>query len=240
MRLQDHAGLAVQAAELVPLDPVKGGAVEKPQGPPVHVTGRTASVSVGGPISMPYSFLDEEDLQLRAFMLADTTHAYHRLCLRITFDTQDDEPFVEALVRFDLSCLGDAAEQPIGWDAIPERATSTAGSQKVSTSFSAKTVVLGTEIGPSHSRETQREVEEAFAEIHGLLSSAPRWKLRRTTSHRLSGDQPLNLVVRAPRMTVTADLSVSASVTYRRLGVVPYRVKLPPEMTTVLLAPPGP
>ncbi len=227
MRLQDVSGLTVQPGELVPLDPTRGGA-EMPR----------SSVGIGGPITLPYGPPDEDDPQLRAFMESDGTHVYHLIRLRCTFDADDREPFVEAAVRFRLSRVdGDPADQPVGWDAIPERATSAAGTRSTTTSFAAKATMLGVELGPSFGHSEEWEVEEAFVEIHGLLSSAPRWKLRRTTSHRLSGDQQLSLVVRAPAVPVIAELDISASIEHRRFGLVPYRVEVPTAASTTLLTP---
>lgn len=227
MRLQDLSGLAVQRAELVPLDPTRGGA-EAPR----------SSVGLGGPITLPYGPLDEDDPQLSAFMEGDGTHVYHLVRLRCTFDADDREPFVEAVVRFRLSRMdGGSADQPVGWDAIPERATSAAGTRSTTTSFAAKATMLGVELGPSFGHSEEWEIEEAFAEIHGLLSSEPRWKLRRTTSHPLSGDQQLSLVVRAPGVPVVAGLEVTASIEHRRFGLVPYRVEVPAAASTTLLTP---
>jgi len=229
MRALDLPELAVNPGTLVPVDPTKGG-TEAP----------SARVGIGGPITLPYKASDEDDPQLSAFMSADHTHAYHLLVLRCTFDAADDEPFAEALVRCRLSCVdGVDLDLPIGWDAIPERATSEEGTQSITTSMAAKAAAFGVSVeGPSMSANTTRDVTRVYAEILGLLSPTPRWKLRRTRTRPLSGDQPLRLVVRAPLRPVVAEFDVMASVVQRHLGLVPYRVEVPPESASVLLAPP--
>lgn len=229
MQSRDLSELTVHPAPLVPLDPTKGASATP-----------SAYVGIGGPITLPYAPSDEDDPQLRAFMNADHTHAYHLLLLRCTFDTCDEEPFDEALVRFRLACIEPVAgDPPIGWDAIPERATSDEGTLTTTTSMAAKAAVLGAEIGPGFNRTTTHGLQPVYAEIHGLLSPTPRWKLRRTPGRPLTGDQPLSLVVRAPLHPIIAELDVTASTVQRRLGLIPYRVDVPRQAATVLLVPPS-
>jgi hypothetical protein len=230
MRSHDLSDLTVYPATLVPLDPTKGGS-ETP----------SARVGIGGPITLPYSASDEDDPKLSAFISADHTHAYHLLLLRCTFDAPENEPFVEALVRFRLSCTPGAADDPpIGWDAIPERATSDEGTRSTTTSMAPKAAVLGVSAEAfSRTTITTRDVTQVYAEIRGLLTPTPRWKLRRTPTRPLSGDEPLSLVVRAPLQPVAVEIEVKASIAQRHLGLVPYRVEVPAGSAKLLIAPPA-
>lgn len=226
MRLDEIPDLSMQPGQLVPLDPVRGK----------ESSLEGVSVGIGGPLIFPYSADNEDDPELKAFMAADTEWAYFTLRLRCTFEAPNPTRFTEASVRFNLARAdGSLDHAPMGWDAIPERATSDEGTRTTTRSLSAKACVKGIDLGPEASVVVEKKQEDVFAQVFGLLGPKPRWKLRRTPSHALEGDQELALVVRVPRMPVVADLDLRAHVQQRYLGIVPYRVQLPPQSARVNL-----
>lgn len=226
MRLGEFPDVSVQPGRLVPVDPIKGKTAI-PKG---------ISIGVGGPLVFSYPPEDEDDSALRAYMQADTEWDYFCLRLKCTFDASKGKPFTEALVRYNLSRADGSSERaPMGWNAIPERATSDEGTLTTTTSLPAKAAVNGIEVGVEVARELEKKREGVCALAFGLLGSTPRWRLWETPSLPLLGDRDLALVVRAPRVPVIADLEVLATVRQRHGGVIPYRLELPPEHARVMV-----
>ncbi|MGK5534227.1 hypothetical protein [Streptomyces sp. URMC 129] len=204
-------------------DPVRGPA-DGPAVPPL--TGR---VLFGAPLSVPLTpEFAASDPELELFVRQEAAHSvYHLVRLGIGFAEQPPTPRLEsASVHLVLSAPG-AAVQPVAWSMTPERVTEQRERQRTVT-LSPQFLFGG--LGEVSTTTTAVAEGTPFLLALGARTSEPRWVLRRTRAMPLVGDQPLALIVRAPRgvpASIAATVHASTKSTLlRRYRALPEPLEL--------------
>jgi hypothetical protein len=187
-------------------------------------------ISLGEPVAIRITPENvDEDKQLRAFVEAEAaTYIYHMVGLTCTFRPRDGEPFVNARLMVQLARTGhDQPSQPIAWSMDPLRLTRPV-EYKRKVEVGAKLELLHATIGPTMSSEQSFAADDTFIDGLNLRQSTPIWEFRRTKSVEIRGSHLLAMVVRSPRDSVThGDVTLSANVSRRQLGVISYQAAFP-------------
>ncbi|WP_326596643.1 hypothetical protein [Streptomyces sp. NBC_01803] len=145
------------------------------------------------------------DPELELFVRQEAAHSvYHLVRLAIGFTAEPPTPRLEsASVHLTLSSPG-ASVQPVAWSMTPVRVTEQRERQRTLTL--SPQILFG---GVEWSTTTTVPDGDTFLLAVGGRTAEPRWDLRRTRTMPLAGDQPLSLIVKAPRGATT---SITATV----------------------------
>jgi hypothetical protein len=156
---------------------------------------------------------------LTQFVRESKDYRFLLLHFACSFRPMDGESFAEAWFKVRLSATLDKA---IAWSMTPERLTD---EYKLTNSV---TLGAGLKLQPvtvkaETSAEREATVAEVYIEALNLLASDPVWELRRTRSRELRGLHQVQLVARLHREARgRAELSLSASVERKMMGIIPY------------------
>ncbi|MEV6304140.1 hypothetical protein AB0M02_32375 [Actinoplanes sp. NPDC051861] len=164
-----------------------------------------------------------DDALVEFVRAGDPRWRFHLVHLGCSFRPADGVRIARAEVGVRLKAPDATADQPIVWSLTPQRAERPVEVTRGVT-LGAKLAFVEATV-ESNSQGTGAEV---FIESFGLLESACSWEFRRSDREEIRGTQRLALVVRAPRAENTVgQLTVKATITYRRWRMFPFRAVLP-------------
>jgi hypothetical protein len=182
-------------------------------------------IAVGGPVSVPVTAGDlTEDEEAAVFVRArESSFSFHLVHLACAFRPTDDEPFLTATVRMQLS-RGDGASSPlpIALSIKPLRLGEPVEiSRSVRLGASLKIFDAGAE------KAETRTFDDLFLEGLNELRPDPSWELRRTRHTQIRGSQRFVLVVQSPKgCRGRGVVEVSATVKRKRFGPLSYVASL--------------
>jgi hypothetical protein len=133
----------------------------------------------------------------------------------------DDARFGQAWLTVRLTRNDAAAPPAVAWSLAPLRAE-----RPVTQS---RTLKLGAKLALEAAIEVQSSGtrNEVFLEAYGLQEPACTWEFTRTSLDEIRGTHRLALVARTPHdAPVTGTVDLRATLTRKRLGMLPYRVAL--------------
>jgi hypothetical protein len=176
-----------------------------------------------------------EDEALREFIRHSSWEwQFHLVHLGCSFRPGDGMHIAKACVAVSLNSgkTDDANVQAIVWSLVPQRMD-----QPVDVT---KAIKLGAKLAFA---EVALEVTsagkgaEVFVQAYGLQESSCSWEFYQTPRYNVSGTHRLALVVRSSRgQPSTGQVTVEATVSYRRFSLMPFRSELanqPPIMFDV-------
>ncbi|GEM_PF-2190886 len=213
--------------ELVAVPRLGGGGAQE------RVSGRISLAPIVWPLSAEQAAA--RDAQWRDYLIAQSPHSdYSLLDLTCAFrPAADGDPFDDATVGILLESPG-ADVAPIAWSIAPKNRARPAKSRpEVKITASLGVVQVGADVKPGEAGE------EVYVVGMGERDSDPEWRFHATSGHVLIGDEPLTLMVKIPAgLPAYAHVSIAATIKQRRLGLIPYRAELPPELQTIDLRKP--
>jgi hypothetical protein len=190
-------------------------------------------LSIGEPVFRRVGVESTDDVELRRFLEEEDDYDFYRGMLTCTLRQDDDEArFAAAVLGVDLGTVEAGPSPPIAWSMEPLRSFDAVPVTR-SVRFGPSLELFGVGLDAGAEAGSQRERKEIFVEGLYERESTPAWRLYRTESTPLQGGQRFDLVVRAPKGTTTlGTVGLSATVEWKRFGLVAYRARLPgqPEL----------
>ncbi|MFF2727601.1 hypothetical protein ACFVS9_06815 [Streptomyces sp. NPDC058008] len=200
--------------------------------PQPSLTGR---ISLGAPVVRPLTARQaaEGDGDWQEFLESQAgEYDYLLLSLVCSFrPAPDGNPFANAAISIRMEAPGEPEDrQPIAWSISPKkRALPVTASTQLKLTAKLMLVEAGVEYTPE-----QGGREEVFVVGMGERDSDPEWRFNATASTPLVGDESLTLIVQVPAgVPAQAHITMAATVKQRRLGMIPYRAKLPRALRTI-------
>jgi hypothetical protein len=193
-------------------------------------------VSVGRPLLNPLDAdqLAKESPHISAYLRQNKrSYGAKTLALPCSFASRS-HPLVSAAVAVSLTSDSQAGEIPVAWCLQPDRVNKPVLGRPFKLS-------LDISLPPKASFEVRSPEQRPGIEHYIILASGegtadPGWQFRRTGQHDFDGIHWLGMVVMFPRNTsVTAQLALSASIRYKKIGIIPCSADLPAQISSVAL-----
>jgi hypothetical protein len=195
-----------------------------------------SAVALGTPVAQRITEeLTGEDEALRQFLRHSFREwQFHLVHLGCSFRPGDGMEIAKArvAVRLDSGAAEGTNAQAIVWSLNPQRME-----RPVDVTQSVKLGAKLAFVEAALEVTSEGKGTEVFIEAYGLQQSNCCWEFRRTARNNVSGTHRLALVMRSSRsMTATGQVTVDATVSYRRFSLMPFRSELAdqaPAMFTI-------
>lgn len=192
-------------------------------------------ITLGGPLAVQITAADiPEDNEAGSFMKTRIDNfSFYLVHFACAFRPADGEPFLTVRIQMRLE-RGDGVEEPrpIALSMKPIRLE-----EPVELS---RTLKLGGSLkilDASVEEQEKRTIKQVFLEGLNELRADPLWEFHETRLTQIRGSQRFILVIQEPKRAAgRGTIAVSATISRKRFGVLPYRATLPdqPEVSFVL------
>ena len=195
--------------------------------------GRTNPVAVTSPTP------DIDDLELSRDLEGDQDHRFFSLAFTCSF-RPDDDPLLESRLvinlRFEQPDAG--GDSPIARLLQPVLLAKPIERLTIFNGVPNFTVWVASFGGVGKTQQDKVDVQDAYLVANGKGEASAEWFFRATKAVKLEGMHDLRLIAQVPRGVPTvAELSMTAKIRRRFVGIVPYRAVLPEKLGTIPLAP---